>query len=80
MRLENNRELLHFVWLRNSTPNPDGSDKFYALAINPEHYDGDAGLYFHAAVASTWRYPDNNGNLTVMAIPDWRDYAPEIES
>lgn len=66
-----------YVKVRNSTPEPDGSVKDYFIAINPEHYNGDAGRYPQAAVASTWRTSPAGNEL---AIKNWKDYAPLAES
>lgn len=63
--------------VRNSTPEPDGSIKPYFLRIDPRAYAGEAARNCHAAIASTFRLPDDH---KAFAYPDWRKYAPLFES
>jgi hypothetical protein len=63
--------------VRNSTPEPDGSVKPYFLRIDPRAYGGEAARNCHAAIASTFRMPDDH---KVMAYAKWQDYRPGFES
>jgi hypothetical protein len=65
----------YFVQVENPTPNPDGSARIFFLQINPFKYDGDAGRYAQAAVASTWRNPLDTSELV---FTNWRDYKPDF--
>ena len=64
----------YFVEVLNPTPEPDGTRRAFLLAINPTKYNGDAGRYAHAAVASTWRHPLEPQKLV---FEDWRAYVPD---
>jgi hypothetical protein len=68
-------ELMVFVDLLNSTPEPDGSRKRYLLRVDPNAYNGEAARNVHAAAASTWRHADGS-----LVFADWRDYVPQLES
>ena len=68
---------LVYVKVMNSTPEPDGSIKPYFLAVNPQHYAGEAGRFPHAAVASTWRKGKEGGELF---FSDCRDYRPGVQT
>jgi hypothetical protein len=72
-------ELLDLIvcQVKNSTPEPDGSVKDYWLRIDPRAYDGEAARNCHAAIASTFREPDDHAR---MAFRDWREYRPGFES
>lgn len=59
----------------NSTPEPDGSVKRYMIRVDPKAYGGAAALDCHAAMASTYRWPDGS---FVFATPD--QYQPAAES
>lgn len=72
-------EPIVYLEMRNSTPEPDGSHRRYLERIDPKIYDGDAGRLCHAAMASRWRYRDNDGVLQ-LTFGDWRDYEPTGES
>jgi hypothetical protein len=69
------RELVVFVELVNSTPEPDGTCKRYMLRVDPQAYQGQAALDCHAAVASTWRRADGS-----LAYERYTDYRPVAES
>lgn len=59
----------------NSTPEPDGSVKRYMIRVDPRAYGGRAATECHAAMASTYRWPDGS---FVFATPE--DYRPSAES
>ena len=61
----------------NSTPEPDGSIKRYAMRIDGRMYDGKAATDCQAAMASTWRDPKD---LTKPYFSKPGDYRPAIES
>jgi hypothetical protein len=72
-------EPLVFLEMVNSTPEPDGSCRRYLQRIDPNAYNGDAGRYCHAAMASLWRHRDDTGVLR-RTFENWRDYIPATES
>lgn len=61
----------------NSSPEPDGTYKVYWLAINPDLYDGRAGIVPQAAAASTWRTTPGGKELF---FKDYHEYDPRIET
>jgi hypothetical protein len=72
-------EPIVYLLMQNSTPEPDGSIKTYAERIDPKCYSGDAAKSCHAAMASRWRYRDDEGALQ-LTFKDWRAYRPTSES
>lgn len=72
-------EPIVYLSMHNSTPEPDGSVKTYLERIDPKMYGGTAARSCHAAMASRWRYRDENGELQ-PTFPDWRAYRPAKES
>lgn len=60
----------------NSTPEPDGSVKRYVMAVDPTAYERRAGRECLAAMASTWRNPDDFSFF--FSTPE--EYAPAAES
>ncbi len=68
---------LVYVKVMNSTPEPDGSIKPYFLSVNPNHYDGAAGQFPHAAIASTWRTTPDGKELFFRR---YEDYRPGVET
>lgn len=75
-RLEAGRPICR-IRVVNRTPEPDGSFKIYWLSVNPDKFDGDAGKYAQAAVASTWRTTPGGDQLIYS---DWKKYDPIIET
>lgn len=72
-------EPLVYLDMRNSTPEADGSYRRYLERIDPTAYEGAAGRSCHAAMASRWRYRDENGELQ-RTFARWQDYQPHTES
>ena len=73
---ESYEQPLTVIELVNSTPEPDGHCKLYHLSVNPAHYNGRAGKDCLAAVASTWRDPDD-GSLIFAQPEDYLATAAE---
>jgi hypothetical protein len=65
--------------MRNSTPEPDGTCRYYLERIDPKIYGGDAARLCHAAMASRWRHRDDAGRLQ-LTFERWQDYQPAAES
>ena len=61
----------------NSTPEPDGTTRRYAIPVDPRAYDGRAGKECLAALTSTWR---KRGDATQLFFMRPEDYAPFAES
>jgi hypothetical protein len=78
-QLPGEREARVYLDMINASPEPDGSRRHYLMRVNPKAYDGDAGRLCQAAMASLWRYRDENGELQ-PAFPRWQDYQPCAES
>jgi hypothetical protein len=72
-------EPIVYLEMINSTPEPDGSQRRYLTRVNPGAYGGEAGRQCHAAMASLWRYRDDNGVLC-PTFTDWQEYRPQAES
>lgn len=77
--LEGEPEPIVYLEMVNSTPEAGGAAKRYLERIDPKAYDGDAGRYCHAAMASRWRYLDDSGVLK-LTFERWQDYQPTHES
>ena len=56
---------------------PECAIRLRAAIDHPALYDGDAGRYSQAAVASTWRTTPGGKELFFR---NWRDYQPAIET
>jgi hypothetical protein len=72
-------EPIVYLEMINSTPEPDGSLRHYLTRVDPNAYGGKAGRQCHAAMASLWRYRDDQGVLQ-PTFTQWREYAPRVES
>lgn len=72
-------EAIVYLEMVNSTPAPDGTCNRYLERIDPKAYGGDAGRLCHAAMASRWRYRDEEGQLQ-YTFEKWQDYQPAVET
>lgn len=72
-------EPIIYLSMVNSSPEPDGHYKTYLERIDPKAYGGAAARNCHAAMASRWRYRDDNGELQ-LSFPRYQDYRPSAES
>jgi hypothetical protein len=72
-------EPIVYLEMVNSTPEPDGTHRRYLERIDPNAYNGDAGRFCHAALASRWHHRDDQGRLQ-RTFRRWQDYRPTVES
>jgi len=72
---QNGDEPIIVLDMLNSTPEPDGTTKRYMIRISPHSYGGMAAKDCLAAMASTYRMPDDS-----LLFKDYRDYSPMVET